>query len=378
MVNPIKLVILDEEHGRLEFSTAAKRLRVGRAEGLDISRPNDSLISNRHCVITDGVLFDKGSTNGTYLNGNLVPHETNTELKIGDTLAVGNTLIKVEAAEEDEPEEVAMDSPAEDMFLVIQGRKYFLPAQTVSIGRQPSNSIVLDDKLVSGNHCAIINGELLDERSTNGTFVNAQQVPYCLEQKLSIGDRVRVGEMTLTVVAATEDEVARWHAEGGTNDNASVQSKNAAFQLTLQGEIPPVGRTVAFADEQKDSDEQKNTDTLPSQDVQAAAEPEQDEDDTSRQQDDTHTSSNTLEEPGKWVMSVPEDEDAPEATEHMLGSMSEPVEKKNAKKGGFGLGAACVLVALASAGFFVYKHFNDMNNSDTKGSSSSTASTRSS
>lgn len=28
----------------------------------------------------------------------------------------------------------------------------------------------------------IVNGELLDERSTNGTFVNGRQVPYCLEQ----------------------------------------------------------------------------------------------------------------------------------------------------------------------------------------------------
>lgn len=335
MTQPLKLVITDTEEGRLEYSTAKRRLRVGRAQGLDISRPNDSLISNRHCIITDGVLLDKGSTNGTFLNGELVPIETETALKPGDTLAVGNTVIQVQEADESTPNDAPtedINTPAGDMFLVLKGIKYFLPEQTISIGRQPSNTISLDDKLVSGNHCAIINGELLDERSTNGTFVNGQQVPYCLEQKLSVGDRVRVGEVTMTVVAATDEEVARWHVDGATNDNAAALAETTNAQ-TLAGQLSPGARVVAFADES--------------------------------QMDGTVTGDEALQEPGPndtAQLSTGEAVSSFSADKDKLGSVSEAPKLKNksSKRGGFAsLATAALLVGVAGAGFFLYKHLND-------------------
>lgn len=57
---------------------------------------NDSLVSKRHCIITneDGKFFleDIGSRNGTFLNGK--PIKKKTALFYGDKITIGETIIR--------------------------------------------------------------------------------------------------------------------------------------------------------------------------------------------------------------------------------------------------------------------------------------------
>lgn len=67
-----------------------------------------------------------------------------------------------------------------------------------SIGRARGNDIVLDDHAVSSQHCRIrpLGGlyELIDMKSTNGTFVNERKVA---RTNLSAGDVIKMGETAM-------------------------------------------------------------------------------------------------------------------------------------------------------------------------------------
>ncbi|MDR1594876.1 MAG: CD225/dispanin family protein [Prevotellaceae bacterium] len=72
--------------------------------------------------------------------------------------------------------------------------------KVVTIGRNPGNNVVINDPLVGRNHCQIIQDDygkfsLVDNNSTNGTFVNGQrrQGQICLNPS----DIVRIGNTNL-------------------------------------------------------------------------------------------------------------------------------------------------------------------------------------
>jgi len=73
-----------------------------------------------------------------------------------------------------------------------------LEAERVTLGRQSSNDIVLNDKAVSGRHAAIVtildDSFLEDLDSTNGTQVNGQPVT---KHPLVHGDVITIGRNTL-------------------------------------------------------------------------------------------------------------------------------------------------------------------------------------
>lgn len=77
-----------------------------------------------------------------------------------------------------------------------EGTTFVLNEAEVSIGREPSNVICVNDHSVSRRHCVIRReGEsfrILDLESYNGTFVNAVPVG---EQSLSHGDQIAVGSV---------------------------------------------------------------------------------------------------------------------------------------------------------------------------------------
>lgn len=76
--------------------------------------------------------------------------------------------------------------------------EYSLDKERVTIGRQASNDVVLNDKAVSGRHAAIVtildDSFLEDLDSTNGTQVNGQPVT---KHPLAHGDVVTVGRNTV-------------------------------------------------------------------------------------------------------------------------------------------------------------------------------------
>jgi transcriptional regulator with GAF, ATPase, and Fis domain len=89
-----------------------------------------------------------------------------------------------------------------------KGKAFGLTEHEFSIGRDPSNSLPLNDALVSRRHVLIRNVgsafTIFDLNSRNGTFVNAVPVT---ERKLEPGDRIQVGD-SLLLFAVEEENAA--------------------------------------------------------------------------------------------------------------------------------------------------------------------------
>lgn len=75
-----------------------------------------------------------------------------------------------------------------------RGKSYALSDQTITIGRGNDNTIVLDDKEVSRVHCSVFvessQTYLVDEGSSNGTFINGNPITRSEVYK---GDKIRIG-----------------------------------------------------------------------------------------------------------------------------------------------------------------------------------------
>ncbi len=87
--------------------------------------------------------------------------------------------------------------PQEASLLLIEGdldENEFVLSENTSIGRSPSNDVVLKENKVSRQHAAInfTDGEyiLIDLKSSNGIFVNGKRVE---EAKLKDGDQINIG-----------------------------------------------------------------------------------------------------------------------------------------------------------------------------------------
>jgi pSer/pThr/pTyr-binding forkhead associated (FHA) protein len=74
-----------------------------------------------------------------------------------------------------------------------------------TVGRAPRADFILDVALVSRLHCRLTAAddqlEVLDLKSTNGTFVNDKRIE---KAKLSTGDRLRIGRVEMTVDRAQD------------------------------------------------------------------------------------------------------------------------------------------------------------------------------
>src|SRR5438874_6070986 len=74
------------------------------------------------------------------------------------------------------------------------------PGAVKTVGRARRADFIVDAALVSRLHCRITAGadklEVVDLKSTNGTFVNGKRV---VKAQLGDGDRLRVGRVELTV-----------------------------------------------------------------------------------------------------------------------------------------------------------------------------------
>jgi diguanylate cyclase (GGDEF)-like protein len=106
------------------------------------------------------------------------------------------------------------------------GRRYELGLQEVSIGRAETCTICVATDQVSRKHATVqaILGKyyLVDNGSTNGTFINEQKVDRA---KLQDGDQIRVGK---TVLKYTESHVEQRYFEHVFN-LASLDALTGAF-----------------------------------------------------------------------------------------------------------------------------------------------------
>jgi|SoiMethySBSTD1v2_1073268.scaffolds.fasta_scaffold2122399_2 pSer/pThr/pTyr-binding forkhead associated (FHA) protein len=83
------------------------------------------------------------------------------------------------------------------------------PGATKTVGRAPRADFIMDAPLVSRIHCRLTatdaSVEVVDLKSTNGTFVNDKRVE---KATLSAGDRLRVGRVELTINVASGSPMA--------------------------------------------------------------------------------------------------------------------------------------------------------------------------
>jgi|WetSurSiteA1Bulk_404760.scaffolds.fasta_scaffold109276_2 pSer/pThr/pTyr-binding forkhead associated (FHA) protein len=77
-----------------------RMISIGRDEGCEICLADDPLVSRRHALIEkEGehyYVMDKGSTNGTYLNGNPIPKCERVLVASGDVITVGKTSLVIQ------------------------------------------------------------------------------------------------------------------------------------------------------------------------------------------------------------------------------------------------------------------------------------------
>ncbi|GIW12110.1 MAG: ABC transporter ATP-binding protein [Dehalococcoidia bacterium] len=183
----------------------------------------DPTVSRQHARIERRgehlLLTDLGSGNGTRLNGTPLPPWTPTPLRPGDTVTIGCYQLELavpvapppaapatplpQAARsealarpngtlpsEERPsrEQTAIGAPTQPPRLIVwergRTREYPIPPAGLRIGRDPSNSVVLDDPQVSRRHAEVrpVPGgfELVDLGSTYGVFQNGQRITRTL------------------------------------------------------------------------------------------------------------------------------------------------------------------------------------------------------
>lgn len=91
-------------------------------------------------------------------------------------------------------------APRGSIEIPAERRRVALTGEPLTIGRDPENDIVLDDRRVSRRHAEIRlrlgRYTLYDLQSTNGTFVNDRRVA---EVVLSDGDRIAIGGSELVI-----------------------------------------------------------------------------------------------------------------------------------------------------------------------------------
>jgi two-component system cell cycle response regulator len=113
------------------------------------------------------------------------------------------------------------DPPGNDCLVVIYtkepgllGKRFVLDVGTTRLGRGADNQVVLEGDSVSRRHAHVERRRdewwLVDDNSTNGTYVNEEQVDR--EVLLRNGDRIKVGPTIVKFLSGADAE-AKYHEE---------------------------------------------------------------------------------------------------------------------------------------------------------------------
>ncbi|MHB8452900.1 MAG: ATP-binding cassette domain-containing protein, partial [Mycobacteriales bacterium] len=182
------LIVTGEASAQLELRidtrrwvlAAGEELVIGR--GSDVSAPvADDRVSRRHAVIRhepEGWVWEDNSRNGSWQGGGRVSRlriDAPTRLLLGDRVA--GVAVELRPL----PAGLVRELPAVAAATGLPPTAVHpLAGPVVSIGREPGNSIVVPDLLVSRRHAEFRRSgaawEVRDLDSHNGTFVNGQRV----------------------------------------------------------------------------------------------------------------------------------------------------------------------------------------------------------
>lgn len=229
-IRGINLVGIQGRYTRQIFEVPGERASIGRESDNDLVFVGTSL-SRRHALIErdspeSWLLTDLCSANGTWVNGRKVAKPT--AVKHGDRIRfAGEDFLFIDADNHKfdtrgyrlaEKETVTLGK-----LLFDRGKgpeELLLEEPTVTVGREPTNDLVLDLPGISGNHCKIRNVDdvftLVDLQSTNGTFLASteeriESIQLESGMEIMIGTcRVRFETEKVTRAKATETSVAHF------------------------------------------------------------------------------------------------------------------------------------------------------------------------
>lgn len=207
------LALIDDNGAEsLQFPLVVGENRIGSGEGCQLRFPDDGFLTDVHCIIH--VEPSKMTLRPVdYGNGVYVRISTPIELHHGDTMRIGQEVLRFERIDRltpeinyaGKPEMVGFPVPREVWGRLCQiglGRQvanaYVLSTPDVFLGRERGDILFPRDGFVSGSHAVVSerNGRcfLKDLVSSNGTFIKAKQ-----DTPLRNGDLFLLGRNLLRV-----------------------------------------------------------------------------------------------------------------------------------------------------------------------------------
>jgi len=259
---------IQSRDGTEELPVTQATVNVGRAADNDLNLPYATVSLHHARILADtsgcGVM-DLGSSNGTRLNGVEIPIKVVQALREGDLVEIGpfqlrfhasqgaaapaearrpepaaGTAAAVMAAAERRPGHTVVLPPDLPARLIVSTpewtREFPLKKDSVTLGREPDNDIVIDAEAVSRHHAAMKRRGpaylITDLESTNGINVGGELVK---EKLLVPGDHVCIGHSVTLEYRGAEDLVADMAAaalvgpgRGGPGAAASAAQAPAA------------------------------------------------------------------------------------------------------------------------------------------------------
>jgi len=124
-------------------------------------------------------------------------------------------------------------------------KEYDLSKEKVTVGRKPSNDIILDDPTVSGTHAAFLHMQhtyIEDMGSTNGVKLNGKPVN---KRQLNHGDLVLIGQHEFKFIDdAVQDFESTVVIAPPVQDNVEIKQQVKASVVIIGG--PKAGEAIAL------------------------------------------------------------------------------------------------------------------------------------
>jgi pSer/pThr/pTyr-binding forkhead associated (FHA) protein/tetratricopeptide (TPR) repeat protein len=226
-----KLLIFEGQDLIKEVPLAHQVTVIGRSKTCDVCLTSSEISRHHFRIVMHRNQFfaeDLGSSNGTYLNQELMT--TRRLLHDGDELTIGpyDLILQLlgekgaararkRRASREEPKEAAGAAPGPaaegavdpqelPRLLVVgrrdRGRVIVLDRETMMLGRDPENDVVIEDDSVSRHHAmlTVAGGTVTieDRNSLNGVEINGELVTRA---ELQPGDAIVLGQVELRYVA---------------------------------------------------------------------------------------------------------------------------------------------------------------------------------
>lgn len=221
------ILIRDDTNERIDLSK--NYFIIGRLRTCDYSIPDDDSVSKEHCrfISLDGIYHVVDvSTNGTYVNGSLIPKNTPTIIRSHDKIAISNIIFEfinkneVEQSSYQDFEHQDMQQEAfDDVYeastgiltetktnagLIWRGIRYNISSSPFSVGRSKyANLQITSDINVSREHVIITEESggyysIYDNNATNDTVLNGYVIEPMKKYILEDGATIQILNEVLT------------------------------------------------------------------------------------------------------------------------------------------------------------------------------------